>query len=81
MNENEATDPGSARKAEDALFERIAELAVEADHDQLVKLADAFAQVDYGPQGGSMDYDYSSRVDYHYTTHAGETRDRPAGFQ
>lgn len=41
---------------------------------------EAASAVSYGPQGGNMDYRYRYEADYHYTTHVGEDRRRPAGF-
>lgn len=68
--------------ADDALLERITALAPDASVDDLVKLADAYQKVAYGPTGGAFDYDYS----YTATTTArttqryeGDAR-RPAGF-
>lgn len=41
---------------------------------------EAASAASYGPQGGNTDYRYRYEADYHYTTHQGEDRKRPAGF-
>jgi hypothetical protein len=49
------------KKAKRALHKRIKNLAPGADVDGIVKLADAYAKVNYGAQGNTT-YDYNQRV-------------------
>lgn len=75
-------------KARDAIYESIARLAADREPDALVKLADAYSKVAFGPQGGayerhaadhnSMDYRYSA--DYHNTDHPSDEPRRKPGF-
>lgn len=69
----------AVEEARDAVCERIKDEAPNADADDLVKLAQAFSHVTYGPQGGDMDYSYGYDGTYHYHTHHHDER-RPAGF-
>lgn len=50
--------------------------------EALRDLANAAAALKFGPQGytGHVDYAYRNQTDYHYTSHDGEARGRPAGF-
>lgn len=57
--------------AEGALKARIEHLAKRATTDQVVKLADAYSKIEYGPQGGSVTGNY----DYH------KPPSRPTGFR
>lgn len=68
-------------KAQDAIYEKIATSAEEASPEDLEKLASAFQRTAYGPQGGDYTHQQTNRNDYHYTSHQGEERARPAtGF-
>jgi hypothetical protein len=78
----------SFEAARDAICARAAELAPEAHHDDLVKLADAVQKVQFGPQGATTttftDYRYTQKVKQrsHQTTVQrleGDGRARP-GF-
>lgn len=72
---SEATDA-----ARDAVANRAEELAKEATPESLKTIADAVAQVHFGPQGADTRYDYhnDTRYDYHNTHH--DPRQRQAGF-
>lgn len=66
-------------KARDAIYDRIASGADDADPKDLDLLASAYHRVTFGAQGGSMHYRYEA--DNHDTKHEGENRSRPSpGF-
>lgn len=77
--------------ARDALYARLEKLAgddlggtPEQRSVVLVKLSEAYRNLrygDHGLQGGVLRQHDTEEVDYHYTTHQGEDRQRPpAGF-
>lgn len=55
----------ASEKAENALYDRIAEKAKDANADELKTLSESFSNVAYGPQGGGMhnvtNYNYNAR--------------------
>lgn len=67
---SDATD-----KARDAVADRAAELAVAATPETLKSIAEAVAQVHFGPEGSSSETKY----EYHSTHHDGRNRPNP-GF-
>jgi hypothetical protein len=68
-------------KARDAIYEAIVQrtksVAWPGDKPdaEVDKLADAYAKVTFGPQGGAL------TNDAHSTTHRGEDQSPPAGFK
>lgn len=66
--------------ARDAVAKRAGELAADATPESLKTIAEAVAQVHYGPQGAAntMRYDYHNETNYHNFHHDGQ-RGR-AGF-
>lgn len=88
-------------EAEEALFDAIISNAEEAKSAEkgtaagaIKTLAEAYAQIVHGPQGGDWDsrvrnqntqetdYRYTAQSDIHETRHEGEDRERPpAGFR
>lgn len=86
---------GALDAVADAISEIVHQDCTEEKAKTLKTLADAAAQVHYGPQGwqGDTTYDYTSKqdsvqrvteersVDYHETKHNGDSREKPpAGF-
>ena len=75
---SEAIDPTEQEQARDGIYARIAELTPIAQGDDLVKLADAYAKVAWGPYGGARATEED--VDYHYTQHPSDEPRRSPGF-
>lgn len=65
--------------AKKAIKARISELAPEADHDQLVKLADAYSKVEFGPNGANNTTRYAGRYGVD-NTHGKRDDGKPLGF-
>ena len=74
------TLPDPLTDAEEAVCKAIAKRADSGQTpEDLKKLAEGVSAMKWGPSGGR--YDRTDRMDYHYTTHGGEDRERPpAGF-
>lgn len=65
--------------ARDRLYEEIAAKAKDAAPADLKTLAEAYAQISYGAQGGQLRR--TEEVHYHYIAHQGEDKPKPkAGF-
>lgn len=66
-------------KACDAVAARAKTLAKDATPETLKTIAEAVAQVHFGPQGADYRYDNRTRYEYHATHHNGAERNQ-AGF-